>query len=80
MAETTGANFDRETVAFLRRILVEAEATIPIESRSSEIRVQLASGILMAAAEGERDPVQLRSAGLRRIDHRLVAIGATWLD
>jgi len=31
---------------------------------SSEARVKLATGILKAAAEGERDPARLRAAGL----------------
>jgi len=80
MAKAAGASFDRETVTLLNRVLVEVEAMIPIEARSLEIRVNLASGILTAAAAGERDPGQLRSAGLRGIDRRLVAFGASWLD
>jgi hypothetical protein len=36
--------------------LTEAEQSLPIETRTSEIRVQLASGIFTAARDGERDP------------------------
>jgi hypothetical protein len=64
----------------LKRVLDETEQALPIEARTSEIRVQIASGILAAAAEGERDPARLRSAGLSGIDRRIVAFGASWLD
>jgi hypothetical protein len=60
-------SFDRATVALLKRILAETEELLPLGARSSEIRVALASGILMAAADGERDPVRLRSAALRNV-------------
>jgi hypothetical protein len=72
--------FDPMTIALLRKTLVEAEGMIPMGLRSSETRVKLASGILAAAAEGERDPMRLRSAGLRGIDSRVRAFAASWLD
>jgi hypothetical protein len=65
--------FDAGTIALLRKVLIEAEGMLPARSRSSEVRVKLASGILAAAAEGERDPERLRSAGLRSIDSRVHA-------
>ena len=70
-------HFDRETLALLKKVLVETEELFPIEARTSEIRVQLASGILTAAGDGERDPGRLRSAGLRGIDRRLPAFRAS---
>jgi hypothetical protein len=73
-------HLDRETLALLKKVLVETEGMLPTEARTSEIRVQLASGILAAAGDGERDPGRLRSAALRGIDRRLAAFQASWLD
>ena len=64
MAGQIGANFDPDTLALLKRVLVEAEQSIPIEARTSSIKVQIAFRILKAAREGERNPIRLRSAGL----------------
>ncbi len=72
MAEQIGANFDPDTLALLKRVLIEAEQSIPIEARTSAIRVQIAFRILKAAREGERNPIRLRSAGLCGIDPRIV--------
>jgi hypothetical protein len=80
MGQTAGANFDPETIAFLKKILVEAEESLPLDVRSSEVSVRLASGILTAAAGGERDPERLRSAALREIDRRIVRFGSSWID
>jgi hypothetical protein len=49
---------------FACSVLAEAERTLPNQRRSSEARVKLATGILEAAAKGERDPSRLRAAGL----------------
>jgi hypothetical protein len=80
MEQQIGPNFDPETVALLKRVLAEVEQTIPIDARTSAIKVRLATGILRAAREGERNPARLRSAGLRGFDPRLAAFGASWLD
>lgn len=80
MSQQVAQSFDPKTLALLKRVLIEAEEMLPIEARTSEARVQIASGILTAAADGERDPSRLRSAGLRRIDRRIVAFNASWLD
>jgi hypothetical protein len=61
---TRAATFDPETISLLKSVLAEAERKLPAQRRSSEVRVKLASGILKAAAKGERDPVRLRAAGL----------------
>ena len=71
MAEQIGANFDPDTLALLKRVLIEAEQSIPIEARTSTIKVQLAFHILTAARAGERNPGRLRSAGLRALDPRI---------
>jgi hypothetical protein len=80
MTQALGLGFDRKTVALLRKVLVETEEMLPADSRSSEIRVKLASGILEAAAHGERDPVELRTAGLRMVGSRITAFRRSWLD
>jgi len=76
---TAEQNFDRDTVELLKRVLVESEAMLPAEARSSEVRVRLASGILAAAKAGERDPQRLRSAALREVDRRLFPFPASWV-
>jgi hypothetical protein len=80
MGQTTGATFDPETIALLKRILIEVEESLPLDVRSLELSVRLASGILRAAADGERDPQRLRSAALREIDRRIVRFGSSWTD
>ena len=72
MAEQIEANFDPDTLALLKRVLVEAEQSIPIEARTSALKVQIAFRILKAARAGERNPIRLRSAGLCGIDPRIV--------
>jgi hypothetical protein len=65
---TRGAPYDPETITLLKRVLAEAESALPQQRRSSEAKVKLATGILKAAAEGERDPYRLRAAGLVAIE------------
>jgi hypothetical protein len=72
MAEQIGANFDPDTLALLKRVLVEAEQSIPMEARTSAVKVQIAFHILKAARGGERNPIRLRSAGLCGVDPRIV--------
>ena len=72
MAEQLGANFDPDTLALLKRVLVEAEQSIPIEARTSAMKVQIAFRILKAARGGERNPMRLRSAGLCGVDPRII--------
>ena len=75
-----GVHFDLDTMALLKRILIEVEESLPLDVRSLELSVRLASGILRAAADGERDPQRLRSAALREIDRRIVRFGSSWTD
>ncbi|MBV9235835.1 MAG: hypothetical protein JOZ94_08390 [Xanthobacteraceae bacterium] len=72
MAEQIEANFDPDTLALLKRVLVEAEQSIPVEARTSALKVQIAFRILKAARAGERNPIRLRSAGLCGIDPRII--------
>jgi hypothetical protein len=64
MRQRIGASFDPQTIELLRRIVAEAEGTLPKYLRSSEMRVELATRVLNAAAKGERDPVRLREHAL----------------
>jgi transposase-like protein len=64
MTQKSGAAFDPNTVTLLKEVLARAEETLPMQQRSSEVRVKLATCILKAAAEGERDPMRLRNAAL----------------
>jgi hypothetical protein len=64
MTQLSGAAFDPKTITLLKEVLSEAEGALPVQQRSSEVRVKLATRILKAAAEGERDRVRLREAAL----------------
>ena len=52
------------SITLLNKVLALAASTLPTQQRSSEAKVKLATGILEAAAGGERDPDRLRAAGL----------------
>jgi hypothetical protein len=57
--------FDPETVALLRTTLDGAWASVPLSQRAVTSQSILAERILRAAAEGERDPDQLRARAIR---------------
>ena len=65
MTQKKAAAFDRETIALLRRVVSSAESTLPRHLQSSEMRVELATRVLKAAANGERDPVRLHNHALK---------------
>ena len=48
----------------LSSVLERAIAALPREQRTEDGKTRLASGILAAAARGERDPIQLYAAAL----------------
>ena len=58
------AAYDQETISMLSTVLERAVAGLPREQRTDERKARLASGILAAAARGERDPVQLYALAL----------------
>ena len=66
MAEMNGA-FDPETIAILRAAFDDACASLPSEQHTQSKRSTLARRILTLAAEGERDPVRLRTFALMEI-------------
>jgi hypothetical protein len=65
MTQRKAVAFDPETIALLKRVVSHAESTLPRHLRSSEMRVELATRVLKAAANGERDPVRLRDHALK---------------
>ena len=58
------AAYDEETISMLSTVLERAVAALPCEQRTDERKARLASGILAAAARGERDPIQLYALAL----------------
>jgi hypothetical protein len=53
-----------ETISMLSTALERAVAGLPREQRTDERKARLASGILAAAARGERDPIRLYAIAL----------------
>jgi hypothetical protein len=62
--------FQINEVTLMRSALDEAVMILPEGKQTSAMKVKLASRILAAAAKGERDPNQLRTAALlEEMDH-----------
>ena len=81
MAQQVGVNFDPDTLELLKKVLVEVEQSIPLEARTSAVRVHLACGILKAARNGERNPRRLRSASLLGLhDLNLPVHAPSWVE
>jgi hypothetical protein len=59
-----GAAFSPTTLALLRSVYDEACASIPGHQLTQEARFSIADRILKVAADGERDPVRLRTHAL----------------
>lgn len=59
-----GAVFQPDEIKVMRSVLDEATSILPEAERTSAMKVRLASRILAAAANGERDPNKLRIAAL----------------
>ena len=64
MGSVAGASFEPETIKLMRLVLDNAAAMLPTHLRTLSVKIELAELILKAAAQGERDPVRLRSAAL----------------
>jgi hypothetical protein len=56
-----GGSFDQKTISVLREVLDDAWAALMPEHRATTNQSDLAARILMLAAQGERDPIQLRA-------------------
>jgi len=59
-----GAVFDPETVNILKRSLDDAWSRLTPDQQAQVSRSTLAERILKAAANGERDPIRLRTVAL----------------
>ena len=71
----TGPCFSPEEVELLRDVLDAAWVKLTSKERSEFSLSQVAEHILKLAADGERDPVQLREYALRRTRER-----SAWLE
>ena len=61
---SAGASFQPELIELMKAVLDDAAAMLPEAKRTSTMKAEIASQILACAANGERDPVVLRSAAL----------------
>jgi hypothetical protein len=61
MKNRQGGSFDPETIALLRTVLDEAWVNLLPKQQSHTSKSDLAVRILTLAAQGERDPVRLRT-------------------
>ena len=64
----TGASYQPELIELMKAALEEAASLLPMDRQTPAIKVKLASRILSAAAQGVRDPIQLRVAALMEIE------------
>jgi hypothetical protein len=56
-----GGSYDSETIALLRTVLDEAWANLLPSQQAATNKGVLAERILKLAAQGERDPIRLRT-------------------
>jgi hypothetical protein len=63
-----GASYQPELIELMKAALDEAASALPAAKQTSAMKVKLASRILCAAAQGVRDPIQLRIAALMEIE------------
>ena len=59
-----GAVYPPELIELMKAVLDDATATLPEAKRTPAMKAQIASEILACAAQGQRDPVALKVAGL----------------
>jgi len=59
-----GAVFQPELIELMRSVLDDAALVLPEAKRTSAMKAQIASHILACAANGERDPMALKTAAL----------------
>jgi hypothetical protein len=62
-----GASFDPETISLLRQTLEQCWLELRPSQRAQLSKTLIAERILAAAANGERDPLRLRSAALAEL-------------
>jgi hypothetical protein len=61
---TRGAVFQPELIELMKAVLDDVTATLTEAKRTSAMKADIASLILKCAANGVRDPIALRKAGL----------------
>ncbi len=71
---TLDRSFDPETLAIVRTAFDEACDQLSPNQQTQEMRLALADRILTRAAEGERNPVRLRTYALMAIASPVVAV------
>lgn len=74
MSLQRGACFSPEEIDVLRKALDSAWARMSLKEQSECNRSGIAEHILKLAADGERNPVQLRDYALRKIRERAVRL------
>jgi hypothetical protein len=62
-----GAVFQPDLIELMRSVLDEVATALPEAKRTSAIKAEIASHILVCAAKGERDPITLKMAGLAAV-------------
>jgi hypothetical protein len=62
--DQTGGSYDPETVEVMRAVLDEAWASLVPSQQAHTTKSEMASRILQAVADGERDPAKLRTTAL----------------
>ena len=67
MKTRQGGSFDPETIALLRTVLDQAWVNLLPEQQSRTSKSDLAVRILLLAAQGERDPVRLRTLAVLEV-------------
>jgi hypothetical protein len=61
---TVAGVFQPEVIELMKAVLEDAAATLPQAKRTSAMKAEIASQILVCAAKGERDPATLKTAAL----------------
>ena len=64
MKTPEGVVYDPETIQVLKSVLEDAWTSLQPDQRETTSKTTLASRLLKAAADGERDPVRLRARAI----------------
>jgi hypothetical protein len=62
-----GAVFQPELIELMKSVLEDAAIMLPEAKRTSAMKAQIATHILVCAAKGERDPIALKLAALSAV-------------
>ena len=68
MQRVEGGSFDPETIKLLKAALDQAWLSLSPRQQAHTTKSYLAQRILKIAAQGERDPVRLRSCALAAVE------------